>query len=142
LENTGNVTLAARECGVCRNNVYRVRKIDPVFASRWANIMGPLIEEVENEAHKRAIEGVEEPVFYQGKQVGVKIKKSDSLLTFLLKAYKPEIYNSPPKEEKKGKFRNLAKGKKVALASEATRGAEPGKRDKRSSKPKTKSKAH
>jgi hypothetical protein len=47
---------------------------------------------LEDEALRRAVEGVEEPVYQGGKQVGVIRKYSDALLMFLLKAARPEKY--------------------------------------------------
>jgi hypothetical protein len=44
------------------------------------------------EARRRAIDGVEEPVFHRGKVVGHVNKFSDSLLTKLLEASDPERY--------------------------------------------------
>ena len=41
---------------------------------------------------RRALEGGEEPVFYQGKIVGSVRKYSDTLLMFMLKARRPERY--------------------------------------------------
>ena len=40
----------------------------------------------------RTYHGVEEPVFYQGVQCGAVTEYSDTLLMFLLKARKPEVY--------------------------------------------------
>lgn len=47
---------------------------------------------LEAEARRRAVDGVAEPVFYQGTQVGTVQKYSDTLLMFLLKSRKPEAY--------------------------------------------------
>lgn len=47
---------------------------------------------LEDEAVRRAYVGVEEPLFYQGKQCGTVRKYSDTLLIFLLKGAKPAKY--------------------------------------------------
>jgi len=52
---------------------------------------------------RRARDGVEEPIFHQGKNVGTVRKYSDTLLIFLLKSHKPERYNPPQKQEHTGK---------------------------------------
>ena len=61
----------------------------------------PLFEEasedaadsLEAEARRRAVEGVEEPVgWYKGQAGGVVRKYSDTLLIFLLKGRRPELY--------------------------------------------------
>ena len=45
---------------------------------------------LEDEARRRAVDGVDEPVFQQGKQVGTIRKHSDTLLIFLLKGIRPQ----------------------------------------------------
>ena len=47
---------------------------------------------LEDEAVRRAKEGVEEPVYQGGKLVGHVQKYSDTLLIFLLKGAKPQKY--------------------------------------------------
>ena len=47
---------------------------------------------LEDEAVRRAVDGVDEQVFYQGKACGVVRKYSDTLLIFLLKGRRPERY--------------------------------------------------
>lgn len=50
------------------------------------------IETLEQTAISRAVEGWDEPVFYEGKLCGTKRKYSDSLLMFMLKGLKPDVY--------------------------------------------------
>ena len=47
---------------------------------------------LEAEARRRAIEGVEEPVFHKGERVGTVRKHSDLLLIFLLKGARPQKF--------------------------------------------------
>ena len=47
---------------------------------------------LEAEARRRAIEGVEEPVFHKGQRVGTVRKYSDLLLIFLLKGVRPQKF--------------------------------------------------
>jgi len=47
-------------------------------------------ENVEAEIHRRGVEGVDEPVFFQGKQVAEVKKYSDQLLMFYAKKLMPE----------------------------------------------------
>jgi hypothetical protein len=42
----------------------------------------------EEEAARRAVEGWEEPVFWNGRQIGTRRRFSDSLLIFLFEAYR------------------------------------------------------
>ena len=50
------------------------------------------MDELEAEARRRAVQGVRQPVFHQGKVVGHIRKYSDLLLIFLLKHRRPEIF--------------------------------------------------
>ena len=47
---------------------------------------------LEEEARRRAHDGVDEPVWFQGVQCGTVRKYSDTLLIFLLKGAKPDKY--------------------------------------------------
>ncbi len=47
---------------------------------------------LESEAVRRALSGVQVPVFHQGRECGNTVKHSDQLLMFLLKTLKPERY--------------------------------------------------
>lgn len=47
---------------------------------------------LEDDVRRRAVDGVEEPLFHQGKKVGLTRKYSDTLLIFLLKARRPAKY--------------------------------------------------
>lgn len=92
LSKTGNVTKSARAAKVDRSTVYDHRNNDPVFAALWLEAEAEASDLLEAEAWRRAVEGVNEPVFQGGEQVGVIRKYSDSLMGLLLKAHKPEKY--------------------------------------------------
>ncbi len=47
---------------------------------------------LEQEARRRAVEGVSEPVYYMGAEVGSVQKYSDTLMCLLLKGHKPQKY--------------------------------------------------
>ncbi|MDP3427077.1 MAG: hypothetical protein Q8S17_06840 [Humidesulfovibrio sp.] len=47
---------------------------------------------LESEAVRRALSGVEVPVFHQGRECGNTVKHSDQLLMFLLRTLKPSRY--------------------------------------------------
>ena len=51
-------------------------------------------EHLEREAWRRAHDGIAEPVFQHGKQVGTIQRYSDNLLMFLLKARAPDRYGT------------------------------------------------
>lgn len=93
----GNVTAAAKAAGVERNTVYVWQERDDQFvaAFREAEIMAT--ETLEQEARRRAVEGVEKQrrVFdNRGNLIDeyTEYQYSDTLLIFLLKARAPEKY--------------------------------------------------
>ncbi|MGH7458564.1 MAG: terminase [Longimicrobiaceae bacterium] len=88
----GLVLTAAKKAGVARSTVYRERQRNEDFALRWAEVEEWTTEEMEQEARRRAVLGVAEPVYQRGELVGHVRKFSDTLLIFLLKARRPEMY--------------------------------------------------
>lgn len=89
---TGNVQKTCLAIGIGRKTVYHHRKKSEKFAQDWAAAKDIAIEALEDEAWRRAFEGVEEPVYHQGEIVGYKIKYSDTLLMHRLQAERPEKY--------------------------------------------------
>lgn len=75
-----------------RSTAYAWRDSDPAFAAAWERAYTAGTEFFEEEATRRAILGTEEPVWYQGKQVGTVRKPSDRLMELMLKARAPEKY--------------------------------------------------
>jgi hypothetical protein len=96
LAETANVSLACRLAGVGRRTVYSWRAADPEFAKAWGAALEIGCDALEDEAVRRALSGVEEPVFYQGTRRGTIRKYSDQLLMFLLKARRPEKFKNGP----------------------------------------------
>lgn len=99
VEADGNVTMAAKRAGVSRNSVYYQRKVDPDFDAAMEEAIEVAIAKLENEARRRAVDGVDKPVYQQGQLVGHVTEYSDKLLEMLLRAHRPEKYrdnNSTP----------------------------------------------
>lgn len=99
-----NVTVAAacRTVGIGRRTVYSAREVDEEFARAWDDIVAESTDEMEREAYRRAVEGVEEPVYQRGELVGQVRRYSDQLLMFLLKARRPEVYRENQRVELAG----------------------------------------
>lgn len=87
----GNVSTACDEAGLDRRKAYEWRSNDVEFAAKWDDALNQGLDALEGEARRRAFEGVEEPVFYKGEVVGYIRKYSDSLIMFMLKAYRPQF---------------------------------------------------
>jgi hypothetical protein len=97
--NEGDVSASCAATGVGRRSMYDWREDDKDFAAAWDDVVEASTEKLEREAYRRAHDGVEEPVFYQGEVCGHIMKKSDTLLMFTLKARKPEKYRDNSKVE-------------------------------------------
>ena len=92
LAETANVLKSSELTKIARRMAYDWRAADPDFADAWERALDIGADALEDEAVRRAVEGVDEPVFYQGEAVGVVRKYSDTLLIFLLKGRRPEKY--------------------------------------------------
>ena len=111
LAHTGNITEAADIAHIARSAHYQWLEADPVYAAAYEDAMEQAAQRLEAEARRRAVDGVEEPVFYQGKQCGVIKRYSDALLMFLLKGALPEKYKERTSTELTG-----AGGKPLTVA--------------------------
>lgn len=92
LTSSGNVSAAAREAGISRRAAYDRRDDDPAFAAAWSDALEEATDALEEEARRRAVEGTEKPLLYKGEVVGYIQEYSDTLMTLLLKAHRPEKY--------------------------------------------------
>jgi hypothetical protein len=88
----GSIRLAAEAAKVSRRNHCRWIKSDPKYAEAFEDARERAIEAMVAEARRRAVEGVQEAVYYEGKVCGHRQRYSDNLLMFLLKAARPEVY--------------------------------------------------
>ena len=123
---TGSVSKAAAAAKIDRAMHYRRLKKDAAYRAAFAEAQEVAVEVLEDEATRRAVEGVEEPVTYQGqfswlpkvdedgnvvldvdgkpmrgKLVTIR-KYSDSVLMFLLRGAKPEKYRERHQVEHTG----------------------------------------
>lgn len=89
----GNVRLACLAADVGRSTHYRWLDSDMAYREAFDLAKEDAADILEAEAKRRAVDGVEEPVgFYRGQPGGVVRKYSDTLLIFLLKGLRPEVY--------------------------------------------------
>jgi hypothetical protein len=106
LGETGMVASACERAGVQRSTAYRLRQRDEAFALAWADIESETTDRMEREALRRAVEGVAKPVYQKGELVGHVREFSDTLLIFMLKARKPEVYRENVRVEHSGGLNN------------------------------------
>ena len=88
---TGRITRAATAAQVNWRNHYNWLK-DPSYAHAFTEAQGMAADFLEEEAIRRAVEGVQKPVFYRGEHVDNVKEYSDTLLILMLKGAKPEKY--------------------------------------------------
>jgi len=84
--------------------VYRWRAEDKTFAAAWDKAIEIGADLLEEEAMRRAVTGVQRPVFQGGRLVGHVRDYSDTLLIFLLKGAKPQKYAERTKNEHVGRL--------------------------------------
>lgn len=104
---TASITRAAEAAGISREAHYRLLERSAEYRAAFAAATAIAGDRLEDEAVRRAVEGVERPVLYHGKPVLIPVdpkklrgkKKpllehdySDALLIALLKAKKPKEY--------------------------------------------------
>lgn len=105
LADTGSVTAAVAVAGTSRSRVYELRRSDLAFAASWDEAEEIAADRLEDEARRRAVEGVPEPLVSAGKIVRdddgqpIAIRRySDPLLLALLRAHRP------PRRERSVRF--------------------------------------
>jgi len=105
LADTGSVSTAAAVAGTSRTRVYELRGVDPTFASAWQEAEDIAADRLEDEARRRALEGVPELLVSAGKLVRddegqpITVRRySDNLLLALLRAHRP------PRRERSVRF--------------------------------------
>lgn len=94
LRATGLEAKSARAAGVTLRSVKRQYEQDPGFHELALDSLEEFADSLEQEAVRRAVEGVEEPVFHQGEIVGHVTKYSDTLLAKLLTGRRPAIFGN------------------------------------------------
>lgn len=102
--------------GINRSTAWRARENDPEFAQEVADAMEAGVDKAEREAFARGVTGWEEPVFHKGQVVGHVLKKSDAMLSLVLKGRRKAVYAE--RTEITG-----ADGGPVAHSDETTRAA-------------------
>lgn len=101
-DEAGNVSAACRAVNLARQTVYDHRDTDADFASAWDAVVQEVADTMERELYRRAVEGVEKPVYQQGRLVGRIREYSDTLLIFGLKGLRPDKYKDRVQAEHSG----------------------------------------
>lgn len=100
LRESGNVREAAAKARMSTSTVYQRRKNDEEFEQKFEEARSAgeeaLAYRLLEEARRRGEDGVLEPVFYQGAQVGKIRRYSDNLLMFTIKGLMPRFRDNFP----------------------------------------------
>lgn len=83
---------AAAAAKIPRQLHYHWLKTDELYKELHREAMLQVTVVLEDEAIRRAVEGAEKGVFYQGNKCGTEIVHSDGLMMFLLRGADPEKY--------------------------------------------------
>lgn len=86
---TGQLTASAVAVGVARDTVRLLRKADKAFDEQVEQALDQYRDWIDAEIRRRGVEGVVEPIFYQGHLVGWIQKFSDQLAIAHAKAHDP-----------------------------------------------------
>ena len=92
LRGCANVSHAAESVGLSRTCVYQVRAEEPEFAAAWDAAVESSLDDIESALRRRAVEGVDRPVFYRGEVCGHVKEFSDTAAIFLLKGRRPDVF--------------------------------------------------
>ena len=87
-----SITQACYEAGISGGMHYHWVNTSRSYAAAYEQAQACAVEVWESEVKRRAFEGVEEPVFQHGREVGRVRKYSDLLTMFFLKGARPEKY--------------------------------------------------
>jgi hypothetical protein len=102
LESGHTAARAATMCRIHRRTAYLHREVNAWFRGAWDEAVKIRTEVLEEEAFRRAVKGVQEPVYHLGNVTGTVRKYSDTLLIFLLKASDPGRYRDNMRIEHTG----------------------------------------
>lgn len=99
LQSNGIVSHAAIAAGIDKKTAYNEYHRNKEFASDWDEAVETATDTLEKEAIRRARDGTDEPVYYQGEKVGTVKRYSDALLMFLLRANRSKFRNDAKPED-------------------------------------------
>lgn len=90
---SGNLTVALARANINKDTFHSLKYKIPKLNAKYKLYRKMVAENVlEPEAYRRAIQGVEKPIYYRGEEVGTVTEYSDSLLIRLLQGAMPEVY--------------------------------------------------
>ncbi|MCC6530941.1 MAG: hypothetical protein IT531_00190 [Burkholderiales bacterium] len=97
-----SVTLSAERACIGRDTAYDWRARDAEFLRAWESAIEQGTDLLEDEARRRAVDGIPNPVYQGGQRVGTVQMYSDRLLELLLRARRPAVYRERQSVEHSG----------------------------------------
>lgn len=91
LAQTAKVAAGVKASGMSESSIYRRRQISEEFRARWAAALAEGFERLEAMMLDRALNGIERPVWYGGKQVGTMTEYSDRTALALLAQHRGSV---------------------------------------------------
>lgn len=88
----GQKNKAAKLAVVARASHYRWLKESGTYRALFAEAMAQVVEVLEDECTRRAVNGVPKGIYFQGGKCGTEQVYSDGLMMFLLRGAAPEKY--------------------------------------------------
>lgn len=110
----GNASRSCEIVGISRATYTQWVKKEPGFQQLFEEAKEEAGNWLEYEAWRRAVEGVDKPIYYKGEKVDTVKEYSDSLLMFLLKGTKPEKYRDRVEHTVKGEVKFTPKAEQFA----------------------------
>jgi hypothetical protein len=103
LRHLGVVRHACEQAHVPYKTAYRRRDEEQAFREDWDEALDEAADLLELEARRRAVDGIDKPIYHQGEEIDVVKSYSDTLLIFLLKGARPGKYRDNVHHEVTGK---------------------------------------
>jgi hypothetical protein len=108
LAKTGAINRSRRTFSLGRNTLRALRR-NPEIEARICDALETFREKCEKSIDKRAFEGVDEPIYFEGEVVGHKKKYSDALAMFRLRGLAPETYSEKHQHVHEGEVQHTVK---------------------------------
>lgn len=80
------------QLNIARSTLLKWRRDDPQFAEAWEEAVEAGVDLLEEEIRRRAVSGVDRPVFQKGECVGFVREYSDSLAAMMLQGRRRRVY--------------------------------------------------
>ena len=99
LRTTGNISASSRAANINSRLAHSLKIADADFSQEWDLAKNEALDDLEAALRQRAIDGVEKPVYYAGKECGVQRSYSDAVGMYILKTHRGDARDETTKNE-------------------------------------------